>query len=81
MIFSLLYVPVKGIIGDKSPESVYGYYPIWELIQFEPSSRDSSPDIPITLGLNVTAWVLQLAFITLVFLSLLLRALKHFREH
>jgi hypothetical protein len=81
MVYSFLFVPVKASIGDQYPETVYGYYPIWKLNQSTQSFRDSLPDAPITLKLNITAWVLQLMFITLVFISLLLRTLKHFKEH
>jgi hypothetical protein len=81
MVFSFLFVPVKASIGDKYPETVYGYYPIWKLCQSTQSFQGPPPDVPITLKLNITAWVLQLMFITLVFISLLLRALKHFREN
>jgi hypothetical protein len=81
MIYSFLFVPVKASIGDKDPEPVYGYYPIWKLSQSPQSFPGSPPGVTITLKLNITAWVLQSMFITLVFISLLLRALKHFREH
>jgi flagellar basal body-associated protein FliL len=81
IVYSFLFVPVKASIGDKYPETVYGYYPIFKLSQSTQSFHESSPDVPITLKLNITAWVLQMMFITLVFISLLLRTLKHFREH
>ena len=79
MVYSFLLVPVKASIGDKYPETVYGYYPLWKLSQSAQSFQDPPPSVPITLKLNITAWVLQLMFITLVFISLLLRTLKHFR--
>jgi hypothetical protein len=81
MVYSFLFVPVKASIGEKDPEIAYGYYPLWKLVQSTPSFQDSPPEDPITLKLNITAWVLQLIFITLVFISLLLRTLKHLREH
>ena len=81
MVYSFLFVPVKASIGEKYPETVYGYYPIWTLSQSTQSFQDSPLDVPITLKLNFTAWVLQLMFITLVFISLLLKTLKHFKEH
>lgn len=80
MVYSFLFVPVKASIGDKYPETAYGYYPIWKLNQSTQSLQASPRDAPITLKLNITAWVLQLMFITLVFISLLLRTLKHFKE-
>lgn len=79
MVYSFLFVPVKASTGEKYPETVYGYYPLWKLNQTTQSFRDPPPSVPITLKLNITAWVLQLMFITLVFISLLLRTLKHFR--
>ena len=81
LVYSFLFVPVKASIGDRDPETVYGYYPIWKLSQSAQSFLDSPPDIPLTLKLNITAWMLQLMFITLVFISLLLRTLKHFKEN
>jgi len=82
MVYSFLFVPVKASIDNKDAETVYGYYPIWELSQSTQSVHESPPDIPpITLKLNITAWLVQLMFISLVFISLLLRTLKHFKEH
>jgi hypothetical protein len=81
MVYSFLLVPVKASIGEEYPDTAYGYYPIWKLNQTTQSFQDSPPDVPITLKLNITALVLQLMCITLVFISLLLRTLKHFREH
>jgi hypothetical protein len=81
MVYSFLFVPVKASIDNKEAETIYGYYPIWKLSQSVQSLHESPPDIPITLKLNITAWLLQLIFINLVFISLLLRTLKHFREH
>jgi hypothetical protein len=81
MVYSFLFVPVKASIDNKDAETVYGYYPIWKLSQSMQSLHESPPDIPLTLKLNITAWVLQLVFINLVFISLLLRTLKHFKEH
>ncbi len=81
VVYSFLLVPVKASVGEKYPETVYGYYPLWKLNQTTQSFQDSAPDVPISLKLNITAWVLQLIFITVVFISLFLRTLKHFREH
>lgn len=81
VVYSFLLVPVKASIGEEYPETVYGYYPIWKLNQTTQSFQDSPPDVPITLEVNVTALVLQLMFITVVFISLLLKTLKHFREY
>ena len=81
MVYSVLFVPVKASIDNKDAETVYGYYPIWELSQSTQSRHESPANIPITLKLNITAWLLQLMFITLVFISLLLRTLKHFKKY
>jgi hypothetical protein len=81
MICSFLYVPVKASIANKDHETIYGYFPIWKLNQSTQSSQGSPPHVPITLELNITAWVLQLMFFTLVFITLLWRTLKHFREN
>lgn len=81
IVYSFLVVPVKASIEDKDPETVYGYYPIWKLSQATQSLHEPQPDIPLTLKLNITAWLLQLMFITLVFISLMLRTLKHFKEN
>ena len=81
MVYSFLFVPVKASLDNKDAETVYGYYPIWKLSQSVQSLHESPPAIPITLKINITAWLLQLVFITLVFISLLLRTLKHFKEH
>lgn len=81
MIYSFLYVPVKASIDNKDHETIYGYFPIWKLSQSTQSSQGSPPHVPITLELNITAWVLQLMFFTLVFITLLWRTLKHFKEN
>jgi hypothetical protein len=80
MIYSFLFVPVKVTIGKKYPETDYGYYPLWMLIHPEPSLQDSPSDIPLKVELNTTAWVLQVAFITLVFLNLLRRTKKQYKR-
>lgn len=80
IVCCFLFVPVKATIGDKHPETVYGYSPVWELSQSTQSSPDSSRDIPVTLKLNIIAWILQLIFITLVFISLLFKTLRYFKD-
>ncbi|UCH94588.1 MAG: hypothetical protein JSV88_30570 [Candidatus Aminicenantes bacterium] len=80
MIYSSLVVPVIASVGCQDADTAYGYYPIWKIIPSTPSKPNSAAEVPITLKLNVTAWVLQYVFITVVFISLLLRTLKHFRD-
>jgi hypothetical protein len=81
MICSFLYVPVKASIDDEDPESIYGYFPIWKLSQSPQSVPGSPSQASITLKLNITSWVVQLMFFTLVFIALLWRTLKHFKEN
>jgi hypothetical protein len=81
MIYSFLYVPVKASINDKDPETIYGYFPIWKLSQSPQSVPGSPSQASITLELNIIAWVLQMMFFTLVFITLLWRTLKHFKDN
>jgi len=80
IIYSFLFPPVKATLGDDCIEAGYGYYPIWELnsnaskIELAKSADDSAPKI--TIQLNYLALIIQSIFITLVFLTLIIRALR-----
>jgi hypothetical protein len=80
VICASLFVPVIASIGTEDPDMVYGYYPLWEVSQSSHSSPGPAEELPITVKINITAWIIQYVFLTLVFVSLLLRTLKHFRE-
>lgn len=72
MVVTSLYVPVKASIqveeGDTYME--YGYYPVWKI-------REAAAENPgMSISINVTAWVIQYVFITLVFIILLFRTLR-----
>jgi hypothetical protein len=81
MIYSTLFVPVKASIGETDPDTAYGYCALWELSLPDrpPQRSDSATSPPLTLKINVTAWVLQDLFFTLVFIILLIRTLRRFR--
>jgi hypothetical protein len=72
IVFTSLYVPVKASIqveeGDTYIE--YGYYPVWKI-------RGAAAENPgLVISINITAWVIQYVFITLVFIFLLARTLR-----
>jgi hypothetical protein len=72
IVFASLYVPVKASIrveeGDTYME--YGYYPVWKI-------REAAAENPgMDISINITAWVIQYVFITLVFILLLSRMLR-----
>jgi hypothetical protein len=82
MVDSILFVPVKASIGETDPDTVYGYCALWEFYLTDQSFQrdDSASSPPLTLKINITAWVLQYLFFTLVFITLLIRTLKHFNK-
>ena len=72
MLFTSLYVPVKASIRVEENDTYteYGYYPVWRI-------REAAAENPgMSISINVTAWVIQYVFITLVFIILLSRTLR-----
>ncbi len=78
MVFTSLYVPVKASVrleGEaEDTYTEYGYYPVWEI-------REAKAENPgMEVSINITAWVIQYLFITLVFIFLFLRARRRGRR-
>lgn len=75
MAYSSVFVPVKAEFtpGDGNVYKEHGYNYIWGISDAE----EESPGLRVSL--NVTAWVVQYIFVTLIFASLLFQARKHFK--
>lgn len=72
IVFTSLYVPVKASIQVEEEDTYmeYGYYPVWKI-------REAAAENPgLDISINITAWVIQYVFITLVFIILLFRTLR-----
>lgn len=72
IVFTSLYVPVKASIRVEEEDTYmeYGYYPVWKI-------REAAAENPgLDISINITAWVIQYVFITLVFIILLFRTLR-----
>lgn len=72
MVFTSLYVPVKASIQVEEEDTYmeYGYYPVWKI-------REAAAGNPgLVISINITAWVIQYVFITLVFIILVFRTLR-----
>jgi hypothetical protein len=72
MVSTSLYVPVKASIRVEEEDTYveYGYYPVWKI-------REAKVENPaLEVSINITAWVIQYVFITLVFIFLLLRVVR-----
>jgi hypothetical protein len=76
IVFTSLYVPVKAFIQVKGEDTYmeYGYYPVWKI-------RGAAVENPgLDISINITAWIIQYMFITLVFIILLFRTLRKYKN-
>lgn len=73
IIYTSICVPVKAEFapGDGEVYKEYGYCFLWSINE----NRYEFRGVGVTI--NVTAWVAQYIFITLVFFSLMFQARKH----
>jgi len=92
MVAATLFVPVKGTVstgldGRSDPDAytTRGYFPIWELWELaaeknKPSAGGKPMDTEVSIELNAASWLLQYLFITLMFVSLIYRVLRHYKR-
>lgn len=76
MVFTTFYVPVKASLKISEDETFteYGYYLIWEVL------REHGAKTKIKISLNLIAWILQYMFLTLVFISMYIRTVRHYKK-
>ena len=76
--YTTLFVPVKAsmAVGNGETYREYGYYPLWEINN---SLKQGQEGEAVSLTINVTAWVIQNIFITLVFISLFYSVSRHYQ--